>query len=48
LITPCDRDPLVPVRHGIDCSLNIPGAVLKIVPGGHALSSGLCRSCSVR
>jgi pimeloyl-ACP methyl ester carboxylesterase len=42
LIIHGDRDPLVPVRHGVDCARKIPGAKLKIVPGmGHDLAPGL-------
>lgn len=37
-----DADPLVPVRHGMDCAGKIPGARLQVVPGmGHDLAPGL-------
>lgn len=42
LIIHGDSDPLVRVKHGIDCARKIPQATLKIVPGmGHDLAPGL-------
>ena len=35
-------DPLIPLKHGIDCARKIPGAELKIIEGmGHDLAPGL-------
>ena len=37
-----EADPLVPVKHGMDCARKIPGARLQLVPGmGHDLAPGL-------
>lgn len=42
LVVHGDADPLVPVKHGMDCARKIPGAKLKIIPGmGHDLAPGL-------
>lgn len=42
-----DKDPLVPVKHGMDCARKIPGATLRVIHGmGHDLPPALLPTLS--